>query len=54
MYVGAKNKSIYALKSEDGAVIWEYLLSDYAVGFAIGNGRVYVVGYDGKVYAFGQ
>ncbi|MFY9457388.1 MAG: PQQ-binding-like beta-propeller repeat protein, partial [Candidatus Spechtbacterales bacterium] len=54
VYVGAKNKLIYALNPSGGAIIWKYELSDYAVGFAIGNGRVYVVGYDGKVYMFGQ
>jgi outer membrane protein assembly factor BamB len=54
VYVGAKNKFVYALNSNDGTVIWKYQLTDEPRGFAIGNGRVYVVGYDGKVYSFGQ
>jgi len=54
VYVGAKNKYVYALDADTGAIIWKYQLSDEPVGFAIGDGRVYVVGYEGKVYAFGE
>ena len=52
VYVGAKNKFIYAINSDDGTFIWEYELTDEPRGFAIGDGVVYVVSYDGKVYAF--
>ena len=52
VYVGAKNKFIYAINPDDGTIIWEYELTDEPRGFAIGDGVVYVVSYDGKVYAF--
>lgn len=35
----------------NGRKVWKYQLSDEPRGFAIGNGRVYVVSYDGKIYA---
>ena len=51
VYFGAKDKYIYALKSEDGSEIWKYQLSSEPVGFAIGKDVVYAISYDGKIYA---
>jgi len=54
IYAGAKDNYVYALNSGDGSLIWKYPLSSESRGFAIDSGRLYVVGYDGKVYAFGE
>ncbi len=51
VYTGAKNKYIYALKTEDGTEIWKYQLYGEPVGFAVGKDVVYAVSYDGKVHA---
>jgi len=54
VYTSAKNDpgyTIYALKPEDGSIIWSYDVSSEPRGLAIGNGVVYIVTYDGKVIA---
>jgi len=58
VYAGAKNRTVYALDPDDGSVIWSYNLGGSSRneprGFAVGDGVIYVVGYDGKVYALGD
>ncbi|MBI1888784.1 MAG: PQQ-like beta-propeller repeat protein, partial [Candidatus Spechtbacteria bacterium] len=54
VYTAVKNKVLYALKGDDGSIIWSYTLADEPRGIAIGDGRVYIASYDGKVYAFGE
>lgn len=58
-YAVAHRAGIMAVDRATGAPAWRYLapaVADKAYGFtgsaAVGGGRVYVAGLDGKVYAF--
>lgn len=51
-YYGESNE-IYCFNKEDGMTLWQFYLDDISIGYpSIGDQKIYIVDYSGKVYAF--
>lgn len=54
VYIGARDKHLYAFDSESEEVVWTHETAGYIDGTpAIADGMLYAASYDGYVYAFG-
>ena len=58
VYVGTRDRKLYALDVEDGAVLWSYATDGFLDSTPLvysheGSAQVFVGSFDGHVYAFG-
>src|SRR5579884_3673820 len=53
VYIGSRDKNLYAINASTGKVIWQYTLGDTIIASspAIANGIAYIGANDGKLYA---
>ena len=58
VYVGTRDRKLYALDAEDGSVLWSYATDGFLDSTPLvysheGSAQVFVGSFDGHVYAFG-
>ncbi|AWR96162.1 PQQ-binding-like beta-propeller repeat protein [Acidianus sulfidivorans JP7] len=54
VYTGTSDGILYAINATNGELIWQYSIGDTIVNLLLDNGFLFVMTYDGTLYAFGS